>query len=271
MGKKNKKNSKINQRIKTYFDDDPFDVGVTRVSSQTLSEMFATLGIYDIEHNNDVLVKTARMLWSEADSGFRLDILNFFIANNQFYKSDKIKEKSLDRDEKIDTFLYKLKVSEQEAILLRDTFADMRSKKITIEKMESKLKYIRFELKRERLQKNLDGFFDIDNKLEFNASIHYVLFGQSFHKILTLNTKSYTDDYIQNNEDKIIIEKIKGDKEKIIDIDRWSEFRGVRNSISHDYPFDEDEKVEAINYLIKNVKYLINITKKIKDNFETIN
>jgi len=73
-------------------------------------------------------------------------------------------------------------------------------------------------------------------------------------------------------EDKNFLELLKElDKERIINIDRWSEFRGVRNSISHDYPFEEDEKIDAINYLIKNVKYLINITKKIKESFETIN
>jgi len=72
-------------------------------------------------------------------------------------------------------------------------------------------------------------------------------------------------------EDKNFLELLKElDKENIIDIDIWSEFRGVRNSISHDYPFEDEEKLEAINYLIKNVKYLIDITKKIKDNFETI-
>ena len=72
-------------------------------------------------------------------------------------------------------------------------------------------------------------------------------------------------------EDKNFLELLKElDKEKIIDLDIWSEFRGVRNSISHDYPFEEDEKIEAINYLIKNVKYLIDITKKIKASFETI-
>ena len=72
-------------------------------------------------------------------------------------------------------------------------------------------------------------------------------------------------------EDKNFLELLKEmDKENILDIDIWSEFRGVRNSISHDYPFEDDEKLEAINYLIKNVKYLIEITKKIKDNFETI-
>ena len=72
-------------------------------------------------------------------------------------------------------------------------------------------------------------------------------------------------------EGKNFLELLKElDREKIINIDKWSEFRGIRNSISHDYPFEEDEKLEAINYLIKNVKYLIDITSKIKDNFETI-
>jgi len=72
-------------------------------------------------------------------------------------------------------------------------------------------------------------------------------------------------------EDKNFLELLKElEKEKIVDIDKWSEFRGVRNSISHDYPFEEDEKLDAINYLIKNVKYLINITENIKENFETI-
>jgi len=72
-------------------------------------------------------------------------------------------------------------------------------------------------------------------------------------------------------EDKNFLELLKElDKEKIIDIDIWSEFRGVRNSISHDYPFEEQEKLEAINYLIQNVKYLIDITKTIKANLEII-
>ena len=72
-------------------------------------------------------------------------------------------------------------------------------------------------------------------------------------------------------EDKNFLELLKElDKEKIIDIDRWSEFRGVRNSISHDYPFQESDKLEAINYLIENVEYLINITQNIRDKFETI-
>nr|WP_321267358.1 SUV3 C-terminal domain-containing protein [uncultured Sulfurimonas sp.] len=216
MGKKNKKNIKINQRIKKYFDGDPFDVGVERVSSETLSEMFSTLGIYDIEHSKEVLLKAARMLWSEADSGYRSDILNFFARDDKLYKSDKQKEPNLDRSDKIESMIQDLDANAEEAALLRDAFMEMRSKKITIAKMESKLKHIRFELKRQRLQKALDGIFNSDNTLEFNASLHYKLYAQSFYKILTLSTKAYSDDFIQDNEDEVIIAKIENDKTKIV-------------------------------------------------------
>jgi len=72
-------------------------------------------------------------------------------------------------------------------------------------------------------------------------------------------------------EDKNFLEILKElDKEKILDIDLWSEFRGVRNAISHDYPSEEDEKVEAINYLIQHIEELIQISQKIKEHFEAI-
>ncbi|MFT5835766.1 MAG: ATP-dependent RNA helicase SUPV3L1/SUV3 [Sulfurimonas sp.] len=216
MGHKNKKNSKINQRIKQYFDNDPFDVGIERVSSETLSELFSTLGIYDIEHSKEVLLKAARMIWSEADSNYRSDILNFFARDNKFYKSDIEKVANLDRDDKIDLMLEELDVSSQEAVLLREAFMQVRSKKITISKLESKLKHIRFEQKRARLEKALDGIFDTDDTLEFNASLHYFLYKQSFHKILTLSTKAYGDEFIQDNDDEILIAKIAEDKENIV-------------------------------------------------------
>ncbi|MDD3854534.1 helicase-related protein [Sulfurimonas sp.] len=217
MAKKNKKNSKINQKIKHYFDDDPFDVGVARVSTQTLSELFTTLGIYDIDQSRDMLIKMARMLWSEADSGFRADILNFFAHENKIYKSTTPKEPSLERDDKIDALIGELHVTHEEAVLLHEAFADVRSKKITIEKMESKLRHIRYNLKKERVQKKADGVFDIDDSLEFNASLFYTLYGQSFHKILTLNTKKYEYDYLQENDEESIIEDIGKEKERAVE------------------------------------------------------
>ncbi len=53
------------------------------------------------------------------------------------------------------------------------------------------------------------------------------------------------------------------DKENIIDIDKWAEFRAIRNQIAHDYPYTDKEKAEAINYLIDNAKYLKEIVDRI--------
>lgn len=216
MAKKNKKNSKLNQRIKDYFDGDPFDIGVERVSGETLSDLFNTLGIYDIDHSKETLLKAIRMIWSEADSGFRSDILNFFARDNKVYKSIKPLDSYIDREDKIESLIDELDATIEEAAHLREAFLQIRSKKISIEKMESKLRHIRFEMKRVKLQKVLDGVFDTNNSLEFNASLHYVLYAQSFHKILTLSTKPYSDEYIQNSEDDEIISRVQEDKERIV-------------------------------------------------------
>ncbi len=210
---KHKKNTKINHRIKKYFDNDPFDVGIERLSTETLSELCHTLGIYDVEHNKKMLLKTIRMVWSEADSAFRQEILSFFQANGKIYTSNIPKEENLDRTHKIESLMEELKVTAEEGALLFDAFMDVRSKKITLAKMESKLQHIRYDLKKDVLQKALDGFFDLNDSLEFNASIKYEIFGQQFHKILTLNTRPYDYEYLQNNSNEEIISKISKDKE----------------------------------------------------------
>jgi len=217
MARKNKKNSKINQKIRKYFDDDPFDIGVERVDSQTLSELFATLRIYDIEPNKTLMVKTLRMIWSEAESYMRQDILNFFESDGRVYKSTKERpEVAFDREAKIESLLEELEPTPAEAVRLREAYLHVRSKKITIEKMESSLRHIRFEMKKEELAKELEGLFEIDDSFEFNASLKYEIYGQTFHKILTLNTKPYSYEYLQEAEIPAIVEKIGKDKLGIV-------------------------------------------------------
>ena len=242
MAKKNKKNVKINQRIRKYFDDDPFDLGIERVDTQTLSELFHTLGIYDVEHSKKVLLKHIRSLWSEADSKLRQDILNFFQANGTIYTSKTPKSPNLDREQKIESILQELDLSAQEASLLFDAFHDVRSKKITIEKMESKLKHIRFDLKKQKLEKTLDGNFDIDDSFEFNASLTYNIFGESFHKILTLNTKPYSYQYLQDAEIDEIVEKISAEKEQVIS-KKQEEIDNFIANLQHPHPYLKDEEI----------------------------
>ena len=236
MAKKNKKNTKINQNIKQYFDDDPFDVGIERVSSETLSELFATLGIHDVEHNKKTLLKTIRMIWSEADGGYRQDILNFFHANNKVYHSDSPKREEPQTTHDLESIVKELKATREEATLLYGVFDGMRSKKITIDKVESKLRHVRFEAKKERLEKALDGVFDIDDSLEFNASLEYKVYDQFFHKILTLNTKPYSYEFLNETEFEAIILKIEQDKIQAVNAKQASVDKFIKGlKVPHSY------------------------------------
>ena len=67
-------------------------------------------------------------------------------------------------------------------------------------------------------------------------------------------------------EEKTFLEILKEiEKEGVIDIDSWGEFREVRNFLSHEYPYSLEDRVEAINYLIYKTPVLIEVIRKIED------
>jgi len=243
MAKKNKKNIKINQKIRYFFDDDPFDVGIERVSVETLSELFATLGIYDIEHKKKTLLKAIRMLWSEADSSFRGDILNFFEANAEVYLSDKPKKSTPEMEDRLAEILKEFDMTLEEESAIYSAFSDVKLKKITPAKVESKLSHIRFERKKEEIEKLLDGTFDIDDSLEFNASLRYRIFEYHFHKILTLNTKPYTFEYLQKSPIEEIVEAISLEKERVVEQKQRSIEKFIA-SLPSPHPYLTDKEIE---------------------------
>ena len=60
-------------------------------------------------------------------------------------------------------------------------------------------------------------------------------------------------------------------KEGILeDIEEWKILREIRNSISHDYPYDEDDIIEAINFLYEKLSILDKMINKIEEKYETI-
>jgi len=60
-------------------------------------------------------------------------------------------------------------------------------------------------------------------------------------------------------------------KEGILeDIEEWKILREIRNSISHDYPYDEDDIIEAINFLYEKLSVLEKMINKIEEKYETI-
>jgi ATP-dependent RNA helicase SUPV3L1/SUV3 len=206
MAKKNKHSIKINTKIRHFFGDDPFDVGIERVDEKTLIELAHTIGLFDVEFSKKELLRALRQLWSTGDTMVRDDILHFFQADKKLYPPLTAPEPSMEKEEKIDSLLEEFKdLSPDERLQIFGAFLDVRSKKITYAKIESKLRHLRFEKKKERLQKALDGKFDNDDRLEFNASIAITTSEQSFKKITVLKTSVIDiDELIAENDEHLI-------------------------------------------------------------------
>jgi len=210
-----KKHSKLNQRIRHYFDGDGFDDGIERVSTATLIELSQSLGMIPDSFEKAQLVKLFRRIWSEGDLDLRNHIVAFFKAENRIYPSPSNAVPSLERSEKISELIGELDVTPEEAKLLHNAYIDVRSKKITVEKMESTLRHIRFEKKKGVLEKALGGIFDLDDRFEFNASFEYTVLGESFKKIHTLKTRRFDYEMLQSESEAVIIEAVEAQKAEL--------------------------------------------------------
>jgi ATP-dependent RNA helicase SUPV3L1/SUV3 len=188
MAKKKKKMIKLNQSIRHFFGDEGFDEGIERVPTETLVALAHTLGIFDGTTKKELLVKTFRRLWSEGESDNRHLIVDFFTLNGKIYPNPIPREKPHEREEKIDELFDAFEMSRDERVALHAAFSDIRTRKITSDKIASKLEHIRYIRKRESLEKAVEGKFDYDDRLEFYASILYDLGEEKFSKIHVLKT-----------------------------------------------------------------------------------
>ncbi len=213
MAKKRK--SKLNQQIRHYFDGDGFDDAIERLDTSTLIQLSQALAIVPDSIERPRLIKLFRRLWSEADLHVRRDIVEFFKAQNHIYLSKKSQKPDREREDVINELIAQLDVNNEEATHLYNSFIDIKSKKITISKMESSLKHFRFEKKKELLEKSLEGVFDLEDRFEFNASFEYRLFDSSFKKIHTLKTRSFSYNYLYEYENELIIIEISKLKDEL--------------------------------------------------------
>lgn len=208
MAKKKKKMIKLNQSIRHFFGDEGFDEGIERVPTETLIALSHTLGLFNEITDKPTLIKSFRRLWSEGQSDNREYIVNFFRNDGRTYPNPKPKEKPHEREEKIDELLEGLDITPSERLALHSAFIDVRIRKITPEKIASKLEHIRVSQKREALEKALEGKFNYDDSLEFYASIQYAIGDEQFTKIHVLKTPPVENQRIQEEAPEILIDEL---------------------------------------------------------------
>jgi ATP-dependent RNA helicase SUPV3L1/SUV3 len=208
MAKKKKKMIKLNQSIRHFFGDEGFDEGIERVPTEVLIALAHTLGIFNGTTDKATLIKTFRRLWSEGETDNREMIVAFFKHEGKIYPNPKPREKPHEREEKIDELLEAFELSDGERRDLHAAFIDIRTRKITPEKIAAKLEHIRYTRKRERLEKALEGKFDYDDTLEYYAPITYNVGGECFTKIHVLKTPPLNEKRLREEDMEVLVNEI---------------------------------------------------------------
>ncbi|MEA1915957.1 MAG: helicase-related protein [Campylobacterota bacterium] len=188
--KKHRKHKKLTQTFKYYFGDDGFEKGIDRVEEKILIELVLFLGLTPESYSKDYLVKFLRKTYAQ-DVHTHEHIADFFKIYKTQYILTKSRPQHQDIVQKVESMLceYELEASEYQD--LYDYFITQKVSKVTHNKIDTKLKYLRLSNKKSKLQEMLDGVFDYEDKLEFNASLKYSLLGEEFSKIQPLKTKTF--------------------------------------------------------------------------------
>ncbi len=243
---KKKKFIKLNQTIRHYFGEDGFDAGIERVDEATLIDLAHAIGLVPDNYSKKSLVRIYRTLWSEADIELRRHIVDFFKAEGKVYQPTKPRADTNEREEKIDELLEELDVTKEERHALHHAFADVRTRKINLYKLQSKLELLRFENKREQIEREAQGHFDIEDRFEFNASLAYELYEERFRKIQPLKTRPFAFSFLQEAPIEEILAQLTEAKSELTVI-KQKELNTFLQHIPDPHPYlDKEEIVAAI-------------------------
>jgi ATP-dependent RNA helicase SUPV3L1/SUV3 len=244
---KKKKFTKLNQTIRHYFGEDGFDAGIERVDEATLIELALTLGLAPESYSKKSLVRIYRTLWSEADIELRRHIVEFFRAEGKIYlpaRPNADRHERSERIERIDELLDELDITDEERIALHNAFSEVRARKINLYKLQSKLELIRFEQKKERIEREAQGHFDIEDRFEFNASLEYRIHGEAFRKIQPLRTRVFPFNFLQEAPSEQILTELTEAKTALT-ATKQEELTAFLQAIAIPHPYLSDEEIVA--------------------------
>ena len=219
MAKKKKKYFiKLNNKIRNYFNGLPFEEGVATLDEDKLIELIMLLEITLPSHTKEEMVRALRRVWSEGEAKSREMIVSYL---TQSYKaipySGNINKRPLDKVEKILQLLGDVPYSKHEENLLLEAFIDVKSSKITEEKVLNKLTYIRMKEKLQKLEKSLEVEFNSLNEMEFYHSFTFKLNSFDFNKLLLCTTSTLPMDELWELNEEEIIGRLQEIKEKTIE------------------------------------------------------
>jgi len=217
MAKKKKKYLiKLNNKIRNYFNGQPFDEGINTVSDDKLIELIMLLELNLPSHEHSDMVRALRRIWSEEGASTRELIVSYLVDPYKSVHHGGREKRPLDKVEKILSLLEKVEHTKKEESLILDAFIDVKNAKINEEKVLSKLGYLRIKNRLHSLEKSLDVQFNSNNEMEFYHSFTFALHEVDFNKLLLCTTDSLGSDEMWEDGDDEIVLRLKAIKEDTI-------------------------------------------------------
>lgn len=242
MAKKKKKLTKYNLLIRHYFDGDGFDEGISRVPQDKLIELAQSIGLNYRDQSSEMLIRSFRRIWSEADVEPRQHIVNYFKELGQIFTGSGERHQTTDKIEKIDSFLDQLELSNEEASALQTHFMHERTKRISLPKIEKVLYQMRLGKKLQVLEKSLDLTFTEENALEFFTPITFSYAGENFSKILQIRTEPLSYTLLEETDVDELRPYLTQIKQKFIQI-KQKEADDFLSSLPSPHPYLKDEEI----------------------------
>ena len=217
MAKKKKKYFiKLNNKIRNYFNGLPFDEGVVSLDEDKLIELIMLLEITLPSHTKDEMIRTLRRVWSEGEAVSREKIVSYLTQSYKAIPYTGNSKRPLDKVEKILQLLGDKDYSKHEENLLLEAFIDVKSSKITEEKVLNKLGYLRMRSRLHTLEKSLEVVFNSLNEMEFYHSFTFAMQNFDFNKLLLCTSPTLDMDELWHLNDVQIIAKLESIKEEAI-------------------------------------------------------
>ena len=246
MAKKKKKYLiKLNNKIRNYFNGLPFDEGIDTLDDDKLIELIMLLEITLPSHEHDDMVRALRRVWSEEGTGIRELIVSYLTQSYKAVHQGSKNKRPLDKVEKILQLLEDIEHSKHEENLLLEAFIDVKSAKITEERVLSKLQYLRMKERLRSLEKSLNVEFTMMNEMQFMHSFTFKLKDFDFTKQLLCTTEVLAMDELWELKTEEIQHRLQMLKEKAIEEKNTDIEDFLHKLNTQEHPFLSQEEIST--------------------------
>ena len=220
MAKKKRKHFiKLNNKVRELFGNLPFDEGVTTLSDDELLELILLLDLEVTALDREENIRALRRVWSEGDFHYRKAIVDHLTGKNPLTPPSSSAPRAIQAIDKVDkilSLLARFEHSREEEQAILESFMELRPVKITPEKIESKLTYIRLQSRIAEIEEALEITLNTHGEMEFYQLYRFDFTHESFTKTLLTHSAALDIPLLLKKDNKEIMGELRVRKQELV-------------------------------------------------------